>query len=46
MGMQITTQRIHLFNQEENGSVKITDLYNDQQQPAGTRVEICLNNQS
>ena len=46
MGMQITTQRIHLFNQEENGSVKITDLYNDQQQPAGTKVEICLNNQS
>jgi anti-sigma regulatory factor (Ser/Thr protein kinase) len=46
MGMQITTQRIHLFNQEENGSVKITDLYNDQQQPAGTKVEIYLNNQS
>jgi ligand-binding sensor domain-containing protein len=46
MGLQITTQRIHLFNQEENGSVKITDLYNDQQQPAGTKVEICLYNQN
>jgi hypothetical protein len=46
MGMQITTQRIHLFNREENGSIRITDLYDDQQKPAGTNVEICLNNQS
>ena len=46
MGMQITTQRIHLFNQEGNGSVKIIDLYNDQDQPSGTKVEICLNDES
>lgn len=45
MGMQITERRIHLFNQNENGSIKIIDLFNDDQSPAGTRVEISLNNQ-
>jgi ligand-binding sensor domain-containing protein len=46
VGMQITTQRINLFNQGKNGSIKITDLFNEQQQPAGTKVEIRLHNQS
>ena len=45
MGMQITTDRINLFNQTSNSSVKITDLYDGQQQPAGTKVEIELINQ-
>jgi LytS/YehU family sensor histidine kinase/ligand-binding sensor domain-containing protein len=46
MGMQITTERINLFNQNKNGSVKITDLVNEQQEPAGTRVEVSLINLS
>ncbi|MEO7923847.1 MAG: two-component regulator propeller domain-containing protein [Chitinophagaceae bacterium] len=44
MGMQITTNRINLFNHNKNGSVKITDLYIEQQ-PAGTKVEVELINQ-
>ncbi|MEO6610584.1 MAG: two-component regulator propeller domain-containing protein [Chitinophagaceae bacterium] len=44
MGMQITTSRINLFNQDKNVSVKITDLY-EEQQPAGTKVEVELINQ-
>ena len=46
MGMQITTDRINLFNQDKNGSVKITDLVNDQNEPTGTRVVVVLINQS
>jgi ligand-binding sensor domain-containing protein/putative methionine-R-sulfoxide reductase with GAF domain len=46
MGMQITTDRINLFNQNKNGSVKITDLVNEYNEPAGTRVEVELINQS
>jgi ligand-binding sensor domain-containing protein len=46
MGLQITTDRINLFNQNADGSVKITDLYDEQQQPAGTKVEVILANQS
>ena len=43
MGMQITTDRIHLFNQDSNnGSVKITDLYNADNHASGTRVEVEL----
>ena len=45
MGMQITSERIHLFNQQSSGSVKITDLYDENQQPCGTRVEVELLNQ-
>ncbi len=45
MGMQITTDRIHLFNQSNNGSVIITDLVDEHQQPCGTRVTISLINQ-
>ena len=45
LGIQITKERIGLFNQDETGSVKITDLYDDQQQSSGTLVEIWLNTQ-
>lgn len=44
-GMQITKDRINLFNQHTNGSVKVTDLYNELQQPAGTIVEVWLSTQ-
>jgi len=45
MGMHISTERIQLFNQQNNGSVKITDLADEQGQPSGTRVFITLINQ-
>ena len=45
MGMQITADRIHLFNQGKDGSVTITDLENEQHEPIGTRVAIVLINQ-
>ncbi len=44
-GMQITKDRINLFNQDNNGSVKITDLYDEFQQPEGTLVEVWLTTQ-
>jgi ligand-binding sensor domain-containing protein len=46
MGLDITRNRINLFNQEENGSVTITDLYDANDAPAGTRVEVTLTNHS
>jgi ligand-binding sensor domain-containing protein len=46
MGMQITIDRINLFNQINNGSVKITDLVNEHNEPTGTKVEVALTNQS
>ena len=46
MGMQITTDRINLFNQNtKNGYVKITDMVNEFQEPCGTKVAIELINQ-
>jgi LytS/YehU family sensor histidine kinase len=45
MGMQIATDRINLFSQNNNGFIKVTDLYDEQHQPAGTRVEVELINQ-
>ena len=44
MGMQLTTERINLFNRENNGAIIITDLYDKQNKPAGTRVEVKLIN--
>lgn len=44
MGMQISIDRINLFNQEKNGSVKITDLFDEQNNAAGTKVEVELYN--
>ncbi|MEP7106742.1 MAG: two-component regulator propeller domain-containing protein [Ferruginibacter sp.] len=46
MGMQITTDRINLFNQNNNGCVVITDMFNEMQEPCGTKVIIELINQS
>lgn len=46
MGMQITTDRINLFNQNKNSSVQITDLLDNNNQPCGTKVEVALINQS
>ncbi|MEP6750465.1 MAG: histidine kinase, partial [Bacteroidota bacterium] len=45
MGMQIATDRVNLFNQNNIGSVTITDLYDGQHQPSGTKVEVKLINQ-
>jgi ligand-binding sensor domain-containing protein len=44
-GVQITEDRINLFNQGTNGAVKITDRYNELQQPEGTLVEVWLTTQ-
>ncbi len=46
MGMQITTDRINLFNQQQNGAVKITDLQDGNNECTGTKVEVTLINQS
>jgi ligand-binding sensor domain-containing protein len=46
LGMELTTERINLFNQKNNGAVTITDLADANHLPAGTRVEVCLVNQS
>jgi ligand-binding sensor domain-containing protein len=45
LGIQITKDRIGLFNQDVNGSVKITDRYNKHQEPDGTIVEVWLTTQ-
>ncbi|MBL7743640.1 MAG: histidine kinase [Chitinophagaceae bacterium] len=45
MGIDITMERINLFN-GKNGSVKITDIYDEQQQAKGTKVEVRLVNQN
>lgn len=41
-GMQISYDRIKIFNKEETASVQITDLYNNEN-PAGTQVTLSLN---
>ncbi|MGZ5191481.1 MAG: histidine kinase, partial [Flavisolibacter sp.] len=46
MGLDITRDRINLFNQRNNGSVTITDLYNENKEATGTKVEVHLLNQS
>jgi ligand-binding sensor domain-containing protein len=43
MGLDITKERINLFNQNNNGSVTIADLYNNNE-AAGTRVTVSLIN--
>jgi ligand-binding sensor domain-containing protein/putative methionine-R-sulfoxide reductase with GAF domain len=45
MGMQMSIDRINLFNQHHNGAVKIIDLFDAAHQPAGTRVEVEIVNQ-
>ena len=44
-GMQITNDRINLFNGKKDHSVKITDLYNKEHLPEGTLVEVWLTTQ-
>ncbi|MEJ7587345.1 MAG: hypothetical protein WKI04_07255 [Ferruginibacter sp.] len=46
LGMQITNDRIRLFNQNKNGVVLITDMVNELQEACGTKVAIKLINQS
>ncbi|MEO5581872.1 MAG: two-component regulator propeller domain-containing protein [Saprospiraceae bacterium] len=45
LGLQITSERIHLFNKKEDNSIKITDLYDTQGEPDGTKVEVWLTTQ-
>lgn len=40
-GIEMSNDRVKLFNNEEQASVKITDLFNDNK-PSGTRVEVLL----
>jgi hypothetical protein len=44
VGMKITQERINIFNQNPTNanSVKIVDLYDEQQRPAGTRIEFAI----
>jgi ligand-binding sensor domain-containing protein len=42
MGIQITEERINIFNQAGNGSVIITDLHDEFNEPSGTKVEVSL----
>ncbi len=44
-GTQMTNERISLFNRESNGSIKITDLYDGESKPSGTKVEVWLTTQ-
>jgi len=45
IGLQTTEDRIHIFNKQASGqrAVCITDLYDEQQNPDGTKVEITIN---
>ena len=42
VGLQLIEERINIFNHQQNsdGGVVITDLYDDNHQPAGTRIDI------
>ena len=40
-GMQISEDRVRIFNKEEKPSVNITDLH-DNERPTGTRVTVRL----
>ncbi len=44
LGLTITEQRIHIFNQEQNanGRIAITDLFDENNEPSGTKVEITI----
>ena len=45
MGMQLSIERINLFNQQPGTAVTITDLFDNKNEPVGTRVEVALINQ-
>lgn len=42
IGLKLIEERINIFNQQQNsdGGVVITDLYDDNHQPCGTRIDI------
>jgi len=44
VGLSISEERIHIFNQKQNasGRVTITDLFDENTQPSGTKVEILI----
>jgi hypothetical protein len=44
VGMKLTQDRINIFNQHSDGSdsVKITDLFDDNHNPSGTRIEFAI----
>lgn len=42
MGIHITEERIHIFNEHSNTSVKIDDLFDENNQPIGTKVFVSL----
>jgi LytS/YehU family sensor histidine kinase len=44
IGMQLSSDRVRLFNQEERANVEVIDLVSNAQ-PAGTRVIVQLNAQ-
>jgi hypothetical protein len=42
--LAITEERIHIFNQKQHakGQVMITDLFDENHQPSGTKVDILI----
>ena len=44
VGMKLTQDRINLFNQDtgESSKVKITDLFDEENKPSGTRIEFAI----
>ena len=44
VGMKLTQDRINIFNQSSvsSESVKITDLFDEEKKPVGTRIEFAL----
>ena len=43
VGLKITEERINMFNrQQDNNAIRITDLYDENKNPDGTKVEITL----
>ncbi|MEO6000680.1 MAG: histidine kinase, partial [Chitinophagaceae bacterium] len=44
MGMEVTIDRISLFNKGDHGGVKVTDLKDENNDAAGTQIEVWLLN--
>jgi ligand-binding sensor domain-containing protein len=42
VGLQITEDRINHFNNEAFDAIKITDLYNENNKPCGTKIEVTI----
>ena len=45
-GLKITTERLALFNEQQQGSYEVTDLYDDHGNAAGTSVRLLINTRS